>query len=290
MMQPELFIGVTTWNSELFIDACLSSIKENTRVENLHVCVLDNVSEDETPSIVQQHDVEMVSEKCTFAEAYNRLLDRSKARHTLLMHADTILLSPEWYSLCRSKLTDSTILVSPEDIGCGPMTRTFGAGHPESSFMFFDTAQIKKQRSWRVLKRRFRIPYKIGKRLNLYGAHLTHGLNQQLQKKNKSCELMQVHASNRLSTVQYRPSHTSKHWLDELAYLEYGLGNFYSIDGNLTHYHNWYDRVQADAVGAPEQGTTRDGSYPINFVREFSTRFLSDMESKNLNIPPQLKL
>ena len=44
----------------------------------------------------------------------------------------------------------------------------------------------------------------------------------------------------------YIPPFTPEYWSEDLSYLRYAMGNFYSLDGLITHYHNWFDRVPKD--------------------------------------------
>ena len=39
------------------------------------------------------------------------------------------------------------------------------------------------------------------------------------------------------------PKGRPQYGVREFSYLRYGLGKFYGIEGKITHYHNWYDRV-----------------------------------------------
>lgn len=54
---------------------------------------------------------------------------------------------------------------------------------------------------------------------------------------------MDVHTSTREPEPVYVPNFKPKYWGETLSYLRYGLGNFYSLNGHITHYHNWFDRV-----------------------------------------------
>src|SRR2546430_1715750 len=149
-MHDDLFVGVTTWNSELFLEHCLRSIHRTTDGLRTRIAIVDNFSSDRSVEIGRGLGAEVRVEHCSQAIALNRLLAMSRARHTLLIHSDVILLSPEWYATCSRHLSGGIALVSPEDIGCGPLTRPYGAGMPESCFMLFDTAKAKRARifSW----------------------------------------------------------------------------------------------------------------------------------------------
>ena len=285
-MRPDLFVGITSWNSELFLDSCLSALAKTTAGLKTEIMVLDNGSEDSSEKITRSHGVQFVRHPCPQSDALNRLLDKSNAHYTLLLHADTIMLSERWFELCRAKLDNKVILVSPEDIGCGPFTRSFGIGQPESSFLFFDTEAAKDARTWRITRRRFRIPLKIQRMLDFYGPHITHRLTGQLALSNKSWYPMRVMHSRVLTTPVYYPEHITNHWTELLGRLEYGLGNFYEIGGVITHYHNWYDRLEArtDIKNGRSTGKNNDG-FPINFVREYSLKFIDDFRHDRVSLP-----
>lgn len=288
-MTHDLFVGVTSWNSELFLPLCLQALQKTTQGINTHICVLDNVSQDGSVSIARKQGVDVVVRSCTQPEALNMLIRRSKATYTLLIHADVIMLNNSWFQLCRSKMGDGIVLVSPEDIGCGPLTRPFGAGKPESSFMLFETKALKSARRivWRS-KKRIPIPRK---EFDFSGGHVTHHIPHLLQARGLSWFAMGVHASNREETSFYVPSEPAKVWSPELGHLRYGLGNFYTIDGVITHYHNWYDRViTAKTEGAATKTASKAGSkeFPGDFINQYSSRFLADYQGGNVDLPRDL--
>jgi glycosyltransferase involved in cell wall biosynthesis len=243
-MRRELFVGVTTWNSELFLESCLRSIRKTTDGMPVRIAVLDNRSQDRSVEIARDMGAEVRVEYCSQAIALNRLLAMSDAQHTLLIHSDVVLLSPKWYTFCARRLTENIALVSPEDIGCGLWSRPYGVGKPESSFMLFDTEKARQARAWKWIRRRG-IPWLVSD-LNFDGAHITHDLPEVLKRRGFNWAPMKVHASPREAAPIYTPAFTPEYWSDELSYLRYGMGNFYSLDGEITHYHNWFDRVQKD--------------------------------------------
>jgi len=89
--------------------------------------------------------------------------------------------------------------------------------------------------------------------------------------------------------IYQRPSGSGV-WSDELRFLRYGLGNFYTLDGMITHYHNWYDRVQQAAGVPPVTPTGRNPKgFPLDYVKAYSERFLRDYQSGQLVLPsPQI--
>jgi glycosyltransferase involved in cell wall biosynthesis len=91
-MKKDSFVGVTTWNSEIFLEHCLRSILRTTDGLRVHVGVVDNFSSDRSLDIAHNMGAEVRVERCSQAIALNRLLSMSNARHTLLIHSDVILL------------------------------------------------------------------------------------------------------------------------------------------------------------------------------------------------------
>ena len=116
-MAVELFVGVTTWNSEMFLEDCLASIRRTTDPKTARIGVVDNVSTDRSVEIARDFGAQVHVERCSQSIALNRLLDMSDGRRTLLLHSDVILLSPRWYPVCDARMTGNVALVSPEDIG-----------------------------------------------------------------------------------------------------------------------------------------------------------------------------
>ena len=282
-----IFVGITSWNSQLFLPHCLRSLQETTQGQDISICVLDNNSTDDSVAIARSFGVEVIQMGCTQPQALSFLINRSRSDYTLLIHADVILVDPRWSSLCMDKIDDSVVLVSPEDIGCGPMTRPFGLNMPESSFMFFKTKLIKKCRSLVLLPTRNRLFPRYEFVFN--GHHVTHNIPSTLSRHGFRWFAMNVLTSNVVSEPLFRPSKPPAVWSDELAYLRYGLGNFYSIDGVITHYHNWYDRISARSQ-ASISTVERKNDFPTEFIYDYTHRFLSDYQRNELDIPIDLNI
>jgi len=283
-MKRELFVGITTWNSELFLEHCLRSIRKTTDGIAVRIGVVDNRSQDRSAEIARDFGAEVHVEYCSQAIALNRLLAMSDARHTLLMHSDVVLLSPDWYGTCARHLNGNVALVSPEDIGCGPLTRPYGAGKPESCFMMFDTAMARQTRTWKWIRRRG-IPWPIF-HLDLEDYYVTHDLPQTLKRKGFTWCPMKVHASPSEPKPVYEPPFTPEYWSEELSYLRYGMGNFYSLDGAVTHYHNWFDRVPKDIPADSLETTEGQGKgLPLAFLSHGTRRFLADLEAGAVVLP-----
>jgi len=280
MTKPDLFIGMATWNSARFLEACLAQIEANCRGLRYQVGIVDNGSTDATLAIAEAHGCRVEVRECVFPDALNRLVSWSRGHFTLFMHSDTMLLNPDWFSLCTSKLTGANALISPQDIGCGPFTRPWGKGMPESSFMLFRTADLLRMRNVRWVRRfRLRVPQRV---VNFYSNHATHFLPEELAHRGLSWVPMKVHTSRYVPEPLYRPDPDVKCWADELAHLEYGLGNFYSVDGTFTHYHNWYERL-LDNEHSKRQ-PDRSG-IPLDYVGQRSRQFLADLAAGRVTLP-----
>ena len=205
-MTPDLFIGITSWNSALFLPHCLEAIRATTGDVTSEIVVLDNCSDDDSVDIARSFGATVLQERCSQADALNWLVRRSRAAYTLLVHSDVILFDKNWFNLCRNKLTHPVVLVAPEDIGCGPLTRPFGIGKPESSFLFFDTSALRSLRSIRWQKR-WRVPVPE-RAVDFYGSHVTHNLPDQLTRLGLGWFPMAVHWSDRVEEAIFRPDET----------------------------------------------------------------------------------
>lgn len=288
MTQPDLFVGITSWNSELFLPHCLESLRRTTNASRTHLCVLDNSSVDGSIAIARKYGAEVLVRSCTQPDALQELVRRSNGRYTLLLHADVIMLAADWLDRCTAKLSGNTILVSPEDIGCGPLTRPFGAGMPESSFLLFDTAGLRRSRTltWR---RRRRIPLPR-RQFDFSGSHVTHNIPKRLAERGFDWHAMNVFVSNAEPEPLFVPGPDTTLWTEELGYLRYGLGNFYGIDGVITHYHNWYDRVITTTPGQTPSSTPQRQrrEFPAAFINAYSQRFLADYQAGTVDLPRNL--
>ena len=283
-MQHDLFVGVTTWNSESFLTHCLRSIRRTTEGLNVHVGVVDNLSTDKSVEIAKKFGADVHLENCSQAIALNRLLDMSTGRFTLLLHSDVVLLSNDWFKACTAHLEGNSALVSPEDIGCGPITRYYGKDMPESCFMLFDTAKARRARTLGWIRRRG-IPWPK-MHLDLDHYFVTHDLPKMLASKGYTWYPMRVHASPSEATPVYEPLFIPEYWSRELSYLRYGMGNFYSVDGCLTHYHNWYDRVPKNVPLDSRETTEGEGKgLPLAYLSLCTRNFMQDLEADRLVLP-----
>jgi hypothetical protein len=210
----------------------------------------------------------------------------SRSRYTLLIHSDVILLHNDWLDLCAAEISGEVAMVSPEDIGCGPYTRPWGTGMPESSFLFFDTRKAVSARKvfWRQ-RFKMKLPYRA---FDFTGEHITYNVPTALAARGYTWRMMTVHTSVRESEPVYLPNFKPKYWAESLKHLRYGLGNFYSLNGQITHYHNWFDRVGlgSDVFDpASKETVPSDGGIPKAYLQICSRRFLDDLTSGALRVP-----
>lgn len=279
-------MGITSWNSELFLGHCIDAVRRTTDSASTRIVIADNMSTDKSTAIAEERCIDIMKLRCSQAEALNRLFDLSRSEYTLLIHADVILLSKKWLEVCASHLMDNIVMVSPEDIGCGPYTRPWGKDMPESSFLLFRTDAVRAARR-KFRKQRFKIKWRY-RAVDFYGDHVTYNLPSMLKEHNLTWKMMSVHTSSLERTSLYSPRFKPKYWNDSLGYYRYGLGNFYSIDGHITHYHNWFDRISADSMGLPvdsEETYPKEGGLPMAYVRAYTMRFISDLINGYLDLP-----
>jgi glycosyltransferase involved in cell wall biosynthesis len=286
-LSKSIFVGITSWNSQLFLPHCLRSLTETTQVQDISICVLDNNSIDDSAAIARSFGVEVIQMSCTQPQALSFLINRSRADYTLLIHADVILIDPRWPSLCIDKINESVALVSPMDIGCGPMTPPFGLNKSESSFMFFNTKLIKQCRHLVLFPTRNSFFPRYEFDFNAY--HVTRDIPATLSRHGFRCFAMNALTSNVVSNPLYKPSKSPTVWSDELMYLRYGLGNFYSIDGIITHYHNYYNRIPKSPHASIATVESKK-DYPVEFIHDYTTRLLPDFQQNNLDLPIDMNI
>jgi hypothetical protein len=96
---------------------------------------------------------------------------------------------------------------------------------------------------------------------------------------------MKVHASKWVEAPIYEPSFVPPCWENELGHLKYGLGNFYSLDGVITHYHNWFERIIEDVPVDSQQVRIDQGGLPLAYLSVYTKRFLEDQKRGTLELP-----
>lgn len=268
----------------MFLPTSLRALRRMTDHRTTRLVVLDNDSTDATREVARSFGAEVVLRRSSQAMALIDLFNWSGSTFTLLLHADVVLLSPEWLEVCARRLTGNVALVSPEDIGCGPYTRPWGKEMPESSFLLFRTALARRTRItlWR---RRFRLRLPL-RAIDLTGDHVTYNLPRRLRERGFDWQPMRVHVSPRTEEPIYTPQFDAPMWKSELAHYRYGLGNFYSLDGVVTHYHNWFERA-LENVGEESTATLppQSGGLPLAFLARYTRNFLDDLERGALQLP-----
>jgi hypothetical protein len=64
------------------------------------------------------------------------------------------------------------------------------------------------------------------------------------------------------------------------------MGNFYSLDGQITHYHNWFDRIPKDARIDSFETTCGNGKgLPLAFLSLGTRRLIEDLNAGCLIVP-----
>lgn len=283
-MRDDLFIGITTWNDEAFLSACLESLTKTLEGVTYVLYVSDNNSQDNTCKIARQFTQNIIVGRNTQANALNGLVAKSQARYSLLIHSDIVMLNPDWYQICSAHVDKQHVLVSPEDIGLGNYERPFGAGMPESSFMLFDTAWLKSARHFsikRMVKRALGRRQATAYGFDFYGAHVTHNIPKVIRRSDKSWTMMKVFPSRLHASPVHAPAIASS--TSDAASRTYGFGNFYAMDGVVTHYHNWFARWKS------QFGRTNSRwGIPSGMIESYSLRFLRDYANNCVELPRDL--
>lgn len=276
----ELRVGITTRNDEQALPLCLESL-ERTLVDVPHeVVIVDCVSSDATVRIAEAHGAKVVVRDWSQSDSLNYLLVTSRARHTLLLHSDVVLLADDWYPTVVAALDAGASLVSPDDSGLGPHLRaSYGSGKPESSFLFWRTQQMLRLRRLDVanaLSRR--LPFL--RALDLHDLHVTHRLPAALERAGLRWQAMEVLASPaREAWFAAERVPTGANWQHAWGSLEYGFGNFYALDGTITHFHQWYSRY------AGGEDAVNDDGVPTAYLREAAERFRHDYRAGAVRLP-----
>jgi glycosyltransferase involved in cell wall biosynthesis len=280
----DLFVGVTTWNSAAFLPVSLAAVRRMTDERTTRVMILDNFSNDATCEVARSFGAEVLRRRSAQSMALVDLFNASRSTYTLLIHADVVLLARDWLDVCARRLTGNIALVSPEDIGCGPYTRPWGKSMPESSFLLFRTKLARRTRitMWR---QRFKLMLPL-RAIDFNGDHITYNLPSRLREHDFDWQPMRVHVSPRVAAPIYAPQFDAPMWKPDFATYRYGLGNFYSLDGVITHYHNWFERALENV---PDDSTKtlapQSGGLPLAFIKKYTRNFIDDLERGALQLP-----
>jgi len=63
------------------------------------------------------------------------------------------------------------------------------------------------------------------------------------------------------------------------------MGNFYSIGGIITHYHNWFERALDDCTGDSEGILQSTGGFPLEYIKLYSKTFIDDYRAGKIAVP-----
>ena len=64
------------------------------------------------------------------------------------------------------------------------------------------------------------------------------------------------------------------------------MGNFYSLDGQITHYHNWFDRVPKDVPLDSLETTEGEGKgLPSAYLSLGTRNFIDDLQTGRVVLP-----
>jgi glycosyltransferase involved in cell wall biosynthesis len=279
---PELRVGLTTWNDAEAVELCLSSIARTLAAVPHEVVVVDYHSTDTTAELAHRAGAKVIVRDWSQSDALNHLLLTSHTEYTLLIHSDVILLADDWYPRVRAALEGTIVLVSPEDIGAGPFVRAaIGAGMPESSFLFWRTSGARQLRPLMprapLRAARARLPLRA---VNLYHRHVTHYLPELLARQGLSWRAMDVLHSPTSEPWFVPDDLPGTTWEPLWGRLAYGFGNFYALDGTITHFHQWYSRRSEFAT----DGLNDDG-VPVAYLNEAAARFQRDYSAGRLKLP-----
>lgn len=279
---PDLRVGITCRDDREALELCLESLHATISDVEHEVVVADAGSTDGSVDVARAAGARVVTVDWSQAESLNHLLLTSRARYTLLLHSDVVLLDPTWYPRVREALTGGIALVAPEDTGLGPHLRaSYGAGNPESSFLFWDTTRARRLcvADLRRLPHRLRVglPLRV---LDLGDRHVTHRIPAALRRRGLGWRPLEVLASPEVEPWFTGSPPPGANWDPAWGRLAYGFGNFYALDGVLTHYHQWYTRFSTRS-----RDELNDDGVPVRFLVEAAERFRADYRRGTVRVP-----
>jgi hypothetical protein len=155
---------------------------------------------------------------------------------------------------------------------------------PESSFLLFRTKLARRTRitMWR---QRFKLKLPL-RAVDFTGEHITYNLPRHLREHGLDWKPMRVHTSVHSDPPIYAPHFDAPLWNPAFANYRYGLGNFYSLDGVITHYHNWFERALEDvADDSTKTLPPASGGLPLAFLKRYTRNFIDDLERGTLQLP-----
>ncbi|MDM7994246.1 MAG: glycosyltransferase family 2 protein [Acidobacteriota bacterium] len=94
-MYPRVLVSIVTYNSALYLKACLESLRAQTCSEYA-IVLWDNASTDNTPAIIEHYRphirfVHLSQSNVGFCAAHNRLIDALESDYVLVLNPDVIL-------------------------------------------------------------------------------------------------------------------------------------------------------------------------------------------------------
>jgi len=102
----ELLISIVTWNSQEYIQKCFESLN-NQSFKNYKIVVVDNASNDESVSIIEQNypNVKIIKNDTNngYSKAHNQAIRTINSNYVLCMNLD-IVLTPEYLDILIQSL------------------------------------------------------------------------------------------------------------------------------------------------------------------------------------------
>ncbi len=126
-MNARLLISIVTFNSGRSLSSCLESLKRQT-FRDFRVCLWDNASTDETPSIIDAHRDVLTSAHFSksnlgFCSAHNRVISSTRSEYVLVLNPDVVL---------ETRFLEILMRAMEEDSGAGSATGKLLRWPPET--------------------------------------------------------------------------------------------------------------------------------------------------------------
>ena len=153
MHGPPVTVIVTTKNNHATLDACLSSIVEQSYT-NIETIVVDNSSDDDTKEIALKYTSNVFDKGPERSAQRNYALSLAKGKYVMIIDSDMVL-SSEVVSQCvtnmESDKAHKAIIIPEESFGqgfwaqCKKLERSFYVGQDAiEAARFFDAASYRK--------------------------------------------------------------------------------------------------------------------------------------------------